>query len=73
MTFVQSPLKGIGLFRPYSFACVPFWGAGFRYNVMVIGPMGLVGSSRGEGGWYSLREKGWKGCGDAWSTGFLSA
>ena len=40
---------------------------------MVIGPTGSVGSSRGEGGWYLLREKGWKGCGDAWSAGFLSA
>ena len=29
--------------------CVLFWGAGFMYEVMVIGPMGLVGNLRGIG------------------------
>ena len=39
----------------------------------MIGPTGLAGSSRGDGGQNSSREKGWKGCGAAWSAGFRSA
>ena len=71
LIFILSPLKGVGLFRPYSFVVVLVWGAGFRKDV--IGSTGSIGSWRGDGVRYSLRETGWKGCGAACSAGFRSA